>query len=102
MSTPIGKGTDDDGNINDVVKKDKLSETQTTAKNSTNDSFRDHNNNESDSSDVAKHHHHGHVQLRSGLGWGKGIKQDVQRTLLTHWKREMINLNSKVCLFWCI
>ena len=100
MSTSIGKGTDDDGNIN-VVKKDKLSETQKTTKNvDSDDSFRDHNNNESDSSDVAKHH--GHVRLRSGLGWGKGIKQDVQRTLLTHWKPEMINLNSKVCLFWCI
>lgn len=50
---------------------------------------------------------HGH-KMRHGLGWGKGIVSDVKRTILTHWKGEMTNLNSKVslrgcsmCLFFC-
>jgi len=38
---------------------------------------------------------HGH-KMRHGLGWGKGIVSDVKRTILTHWKEEMTNLNSKV------
>lgn len=42
-------------------------------------------------------HDHGH-KMRHGLGWGKGIVADVKRTLLTHWKAEMTNLNGKVSL----
>ncbi|KAL7492705.1 hypothetical protein ACHAWT_001775 [Skeletonema menzelii] len=38
---------------------------------------------------------HGH-KMRSGQGWGKGIVADVKRTILTHWKAEMTNLNGKV------
>lgn len=38
---------------------------------------------------------HGH-KMRSGQGWGKGIVADVKRTIGTHWKEEMINLNGKV------
>ena len=40
---------------------------------------------------------HGH-KMRSGQGWGKGIVADVKRTILTHWKAEMTNLNGKVSL----
>ena len=40
---------------------------------------------------------HGH-KMRSGQGWGKGIVADVKRTILTHWKKEMTNLNGKVSL----
>jgi len=43
---------------------------------------------------------HGH-KMRHGLGWGKGIVSDVKRTILTHWKEEMTNLNSKVSLRGC-
>ena len=42
-------------------------------------------------------HGNGHgVQMRTGHGWGRGIKEDIKRTIGTHWKREMVNLNSKV------
>ena len=42
-------------------------------------------------------HDHGH-KMRHGLGWGKGIIADLKRTVFTHWKAEMTNLNGKVSL----
>ncbi len=46
----------------------------------------------------AGHGGHGH-KMRTGQGWGKGIIADVKRTILTHWKGEMTNLNGKVSLY---
>ncbi len=46
----------------------------------------------------AGHESHGH-KMRTGQGWGKGIIADVKRTILTHWKGEMTNLNGKVSLY---
>ena len=45
--------------------------------------------------------HHG-LELRSGQGWGRGIILDAKRTILSHWKGEMININSKTiaCSFF--
>ena len=37
-----------------------------------------------------------HHAMRRGYGWGKGVVDDVRRTLCTHWKEEMTNLNTKV------
>lgn len=36
--------------------------------------------------------------MRRGQGWGKGIVADLKRTILSHWKEEMTNLNGKVSL----
>ena len=44
------------------------------------------------------HHDDGH-KMRRGQGWGKGIVADIKRTILTHWKGEMTNLNGKVSLY---
>eukprot|EP00581_Thalassiosira_minuscula_P018268 CAMPEP_0183720026 /NCGR_PEP_ID=MMETSP0737-20130205/12760_1 /TAXON_ID=385413 /ORGANISM="Thalassiosira miniscula, Strain CCMP1093" /LENGTH=777 /DNA_ID=CAMNT_0025949833 /DNA_START=40 /DNA_END=2373 /DNA_ORIENTATION=- len=91
-NTSIQKGSDDANN------NDKLS-SQKTMKTSKYDSF----DNESDD-DHHDHDHGGHDghAMRSGLGWGRGIVADVKRTLLTHWKEEMINLNGKTiaCSFF--
>ena len=35
----------------------------------------------------------GHGHNRSGQSWGRGIILDIKRTLLTHWKGDMTNLN---------
>lgn len=51
--------------------------------------------NEDDGSDAEGHGH----KMRSGQGWGKGIVADIKRTILTHWKTEMTNLNGKVRLY---
>ena len=40
--------------------------------------------------------HYDDHKMRRGQGWGKGIVADVKRTILTHWKEEMTNLNGKV------
>jgi hypothetical protein len=37
----------------------------------------------------------GKVHMDKPQMWGKGIISDVKRTVLTHWKDEMINLNQK-------
>lgn len=44
------------------------------------------------------HHDDGH-KMRRGQGWGKGVVADIKRTILTHWKGEMTNLNGKVSLY---
>lgn len=49
--------------------------------------------------------HHGiglHHRLVGGNGWGRGIVADIKRTLGTHWKEEMTNLNCKTlaCSFF--
>ena len=51
-------------------------------------------NNEEELGDAGGHEH----KLRTGQGWGKGIVADVKRTILSHWKEEMTNLNGKVSL----
>ena len=44
----------------------------------------------------------GHHEIRNGQGWGRGIILDAKRTILSHWKGEMININSKTiaCSFF--
>lgn len=85
MSTTIAKGSDDSSD--DSLKKPstRLSETQKESFNDDNGSVVDNNI-----------HDDGH-KMRSGQGWGRGIVADVKRTIGTHWKEEMVNLNSKVC-----
>ena len=47
-------------------------------------------------------HTGGHdLKMRSGQGWGRGIVLDVKRTILTHWKGEMTNLNGKTIACSC-
>lgn len=42
-----------------------------------------------------------HLKIRSGQGWGRGIVLDAKRTILTHWKSEIININSKTIACSC-
>jgi hypothetical protein len=37
----------------------------------------------------------GKIQLEKGNPWGRGILQDMKRTVGTHWLKEMTNLNQK-------
>lgn len=39
--------------------------------------------------------HHHVSRLSGGNGWGRGIVADIKRTLGTHWKEEMTNMNGK-------
>ena len=65
-----------------------IDKTEKTAAINQAESFLDEDGGESDAD-------HGH-KMRRGQGWGKGIVADVKRTILTHWKKEMTNLNGKV------
>ena len=49
----------------------------------------------------ARRGHHRH-RLVGGNGWGRGIVADIKRTLGTHWKEEMANINCKTlaCSFF--
>ena len=85
MSTTIGKGSDDSSD-DSLKKPSTISETQK-------ESFNQDDNDDNGSVDL---HDDGH-KMRSGQGWGRGIVADVKRTIGTHWKEEMVNLNSKVC-----
>lgn len=67
-----------------------IDKTEKTAAINQAESFLDEDGGESDSG-------HGH-KMHRGQGWGKGIVADVKRTILTHWKKEMTNLNGKVSL----
>ena len=89
MSTTIAKGSDvsSDDSLKKSSNHTSISETQ---KESFNQDDNDDNN--SDNNDL---HDAGH-KMRSGQGWGRGIVADVKRTIGTHWKQEMLNLNSKV------
>jgi len=84
MSTTIGKGSDDSSD-DSLKKPSTISETQK-------ESFNQDDNDDNGSVDL---HDDGH-KMRSGQGWGRGIVADVKRTIGTHWKEEMVNLNSKV------
>jgi hypothetical protein len=57
-------------------------------------------NGEEDTTGGGESHDDGH-KMRRGQGWGKGIVADIKRTILTHWKGEMTNLNGKVSLYTC-
>jgi len=47
-----------------------------------------------DASDEGDDHNHGHGPMENGC-FGKGIVQDLKRTVFTHWKSEMTNFNQK-------
>ncbi len=72
-----------------TAEDDRLKGTEKTGPASQQDSF-----GKEDGSDAGGHGH----KMRTGQGWGKGIIADVKRTILTHWKGEMTNLNGKVSL----
>ena len=87
MSTAVvNKGSDDssDDSLKKPSNHTSISETQK-------ESF----NQDEDNGSIDLHDD-GH-KMRSGQGWGRGIVADVKRTIGTHWKEEMVNLNSKVC-----
>ena len=88
MSTTIAKGSDDssDDSLKKPSNHTSISATQK-------ESFNQDDNDDNGSIDL---HDDGH-KMRSGQGWGRGIVADVKRTIGTHWKEEMVNLNSKVC-----
>ena len=105
MTATINKGTEDDAtgvsahtqsttkdsfHKNELTIKDNSSDNSSTSKN---DKFKEHDVSPDDDDNEG---HHDGVHMRSGQGWGRGIVQDVKRTLGTHWKKEMTNLNSKV------
>eukprot|EP00956_Cyclotella_meneghiniana_P022193 scaffold41616_cov66-Cyclotella_meneghiniana.AAC.1 len=67
---------EEDSNLKDTYKTDRSSSVATSS-NTGKDDFQNDDG-----------HHN-----RSGQGWGRGIILDIKRTLLTHWKGEMTNLN---------
>ena len=89
MSTTIAKGSDDSSDDSLGKKPSNHTSISETQKESFNQD--DNDDNGSDNNDL----HDGH-KMRSGQGWGRGIVADVKRTIGTHWKEEMLNLNSKV------
>ena len=107
VKATINKGTEDDATTGmsahtQSTAKDSFHKTTTTKDNnsSEDDNSSTSKNDKFNEPDVSQHDddNEGHdgVHMRSGQGWGKGIVQDVKRTLGTHWKKEMTNLNSKV------
>lgn len=64
------------------------------------ESFKTNGEEDTGGGDDSHHDHDGH-KMRRGQGWGKGIVADIKRTILTHWKGEMTNLNGKVSLYTC-
>ena len=106
MTATINKGTEDDattGMSAHTQSTAKDSFHKTTTKDNNSSSSDDNSSTSKNGHDVSQHdddneghYDHNHVHMRSGQGWGKGIVQDVKRTLGTHWKKEMTNLNSKV------
>jgi len=88
MSTAVVNKGSDDSSDDSLKKPSTISETQK-------ESFNQDDNDNGSVDDNNDLHDDGH-KMRSGQGWGRGIVADVKRTIGTHWKEEMVNLNSKV------
>ncbi|KAL7523902.1 hypothetical protein ACHAWF_000734, partial [Thalassiosira exigua] len=80
----------------EAVTDDSLKDARTTGEAEKGSCFHESSDNDAENDD------HSSRKMRRGQGWGRRIVADFKRTILTHWKEEMVNINGKTnaCSFF--